>query len=95
MTKRENRCADCGAKFGLVVHRHGRLKFCRKACKDNFLAKLQRDRGCDRLRRSATFAPRHCWTCTTAIIEETGEDAPAPHQPVIMRRRTRSFRTKW
>ena len=30
MTKRENRCADCGAKFGLVVHRHGRLKFCRK-----------------------------------------------------------------
>ncbi|MEY2395209.1 MAG: hypothetical protein QOF94_1554 [Acidobacteriaceae bacterium] len=44
MTKRENRCADCGAKFGLVVHHHGRLKFCRKACKDNFLAKLQRDR---------------------------------------------------
>jgi hypothetical protein len=27
MTKRENRCADCRAKFGLVVHRHGRLKF--------------------------------------------------------------------
>ena len=64
MTKRENRCADCGAKFGLVVHHHGRLKFCRKACKDNFLAKLQRDRCCDRLRRSATFAQRHCWTCT-------------------------------
>jgi hypothetical protein len=44
MTKGQNRCADCGAKFGLVVHRHGRLKFCRKACKNNFLAKLQRDR---------------------------------------------------
>ena len=44
MTKEQNRCGDCGAKFGLVVHRHGKLKFCRKACKDNFLAKLQRDR---------------------------------------------------
>ena len=43
MTKGENRCADCGGKFGLVVHRHATFKFCRKACKDNFLAKLQRD----------------------------------------------------
>src|ERR1700730_12332004 len=43
MRKGENRCADCGGKFGLVVHRHDRLKFCRKACKDNFLAKLHRD----------------------------------------------------
>lgn len=43
MTKGENRCADCGGKFGLVVHRHATLKFCRKACKDNFLAKLPRD----------------------------------------------------
>jgi len=44
MTKLENRCAYCGGKFGLVWHQHWRLRFCRKACKDNFLAKMARDR---------------------------------------------------
>jgi hypothetical protein len=39
MRKGENHCGDCGGKFGLV-HHHAMLKFCRKACKDNFLAKL-------------------------------------------------------
>jgi hypothetical protein len=43
MTKGQNRCADCGGRFGLIVHRHATLKFCCKACKDNFLAKLRRD----------------------------------------------------
>jgi len=60
MTKRENRCADCGAKFGLVVHRHGRFKFCRKACKDNFLAKLQRDR--DRMKAWLALHVRFGWS---------------------------------
>jgi hypothetical protein len=39
MTKLENRCANCGGKFGLVSHHHWGLRFCRKPCKDNFLAK--------------------------------------------------------
>ena len=43
MTKLENRCANCGGKFGLVYHRHWRLRFCRKACKDNFLSKTAKD----------------------------------------------------
>ena len=39
MTKLQNRCANCGGKFGLVYHHHWGLRFCRKACKDDFLAK--------------------------------------------------------
>jgi hypothetical protein len=39
MTKLENRCANCGGKFGLVCHNHLGLRFCRKACKADFLAK--------------------------------------------------------
>ena len=39
MSKLENCCAHCGGKFGLVYHNHWGLRFCRKACKDNFLAK--------------------------------------------------------
>ena len=42
MTKLENRCANCGGKFGLVYHNHWGLRFCRKACKDGFLAKTAR-----------------------------------------------------
>jgi hypothetical protein len=44
MTKLKNRCANCGGKFGLVYHHHWGLRFCRKACKDNFLAKTARMR---------------------------------------------------
>ena len=44
MTRLENRCAYCGGKFGLVWHQHWRLRFCRKACKDDFLAKIAKDR---------------------------------------------------
>jgi hypothetical protein len=43
MMKGKNCCVECGGKFGLIVHRHATLKFCRKACKDNFLAKLRLD----------------------------------------------------
>lgn len=43
MTKLENRCAYCGGRFGLVSHQCWRLRFCRKACKDNFLAKKAKD----------------------------------------------------
>jgi hypothetical protein len=39
MTKSEKRCAHCGGKFGLIHHHHWGLRFCRKACKDDFLAK--------------------------------------------------------
>jgi hypothetical protein len=37
MTKFENRCANCGGKFGLVCHQYWGLRFCRKACKGDFL----------------------------------------------------------
>jgi hypothetical protein len=43
MRKSDNRCADCGGKLGLVSHHHWGLRFCRKACKDNFLAKSAKD----------------------------------------------------
>jgi hypothetical protein len=39
MAKFDDRCANCGGKFGLVCHRHWRLRFCSKVCKANFLAK--------------------------------------------------------
>ena len=48
MTKLENRCANCGRKLGLVCHHHWGLRFCRKACKDNFLAKTAKDHACMR-----------------------------------------------
>jgi hypothetical protein len=49
MTKSENCCANCGGKFGLVVQHHWGLRFCRKACKDQHLARSARDLA--RLRR--------------------------------------------
>jgi hypothetical protein len=30
MSKSENRCANCGGKFGLVCHYHWGMRFCRK-----------------------------------------------------------------
>jgi ribosomal protein S14 len=48
MTKLENRCANCGGKFGLICHHHRGLRFCRKACEDNFLAKTAKDYACMR-----------------------------------------------
>jgi hypothetical protein len=43
MAKLENRCANCGGKFGLVYYNHWGLRFCRKACKNDFLAKTAKD----------------------------------------------------
>ena len=43
MNKLENRCTHCGGKFGLMQHQHWGLRFCRKACKANFLARTARD----------------------------------------------------
>jgi hypothetical protein len=43
MAKLENRCAYCGGKFGLIYHPYWGLRFCRKACKDDFLAKTAKD----------------------------------------------------
>lgn len=43
MSKLNNRCANCGGRFGLVCHRHLGLRFCRKACRANFLAKKAKD----------------------------------------------------
>jgi hypothetical protein len=56
MTKLENRCSNCGGKLGLVSHHHWGQRFCRKACKANFLAKTAKDYAC--MRRWFGFLPR-------------------------------------
>ena len=56
MTKFENRCWNCGGKFGLVSYHYWGRRFCRKACKANFLAKTARDHAC--MRRWFGFLPR-------------------------------------
>jgi hypothetical protein len=56
MPKSENRCATCGGKLGLVSHHHRGLRFCRKACKESFLAKTAKDHAC--MRRWFGFGPR-------------------------------------
>ena len=43
MAHRENCCAHCGGKFGLVVYDYRGQKFCRKACREQHAAKRQRD----------------------------------------------------
>jgi hypothetical protein len=43
MAKLDDRCANCAGKFGLVCHRHWGLRFCRKVCKTNYLAKTAKD----------------------------------------------------
>jgi hypothetical protein len=44
MTNLENRCGNCGGRLGLVCHHHWGLRFCRKACKDSYLAKITKDK---------------------------------------------------
>src|SRR5262249_23938466 len=56
MTKSENRCSYCGGKFGLFCHYQWGLRFCRKTCKDNFLAKTAKDHAC--MRPWFGFLPR-------------------------------------
>ena len=35
------RCDECGGRFGLIVYRHFARRFCRKRCKELYLARLQ------------------------------------------------------
>ena len=56
MTKSEKRCSHCGGKFGLICYHHWGLRFCRKACKDNFIAKAPEDYA--RLRKWLGFEAR-------------------------------------
>ena len=55
MTKSEKRCSHCGGKFGLICYHYWGLRFCRKACKDNFIAKAAKDYA--RLRKWFGFCP--------------------------------------
>ena len=41
MKQSENRCAHCGGKFGLVLHHHWRLRFCRQTCKNHYVSKIK------------------------------------------------------
>jgi hypothetical protein len=56
MAKLENRCANCGGKFGLVCHHYWGLRFCRRGCKDNFLARRSKDFA--HVRKYFGFGPR-------------------------------------
>ena len=35
------RCDECGGRFGLIVYRYFARRFCRKRCKDFYLARLR------------------------------------------------------
>jgi hypothetical protein len=35
------RCEMCGGRFGLIIYRHFARRFCRKRCKDLYLARLR------------------------------------------------------
>jgi hypothetical protein len=35
------RCDICGGRFGLIIYRHFAHRFCRKRCKDLYLARLR------------------------------------------------------
>jgi ribosomal protein S14 len=56
MIKLDSRCANCGGKLGLVSHQHWGLRFCRKSCMDDFLAKTARDHA--RMRKWFGLLPR-------------------------------------
>ena len=43
MRRSENHCANCGGKFGLVSYRHWSLRFCRKACRQAFVARTAKE----------------------------------------------------
>ena len=81
MAMLENRCANCGRKFGAVSHHHWGLRFCRKACKDSFIARTAK-RTCahekvvrppcsrdDVARRRVTRSPRSARPSSTGGID--------------------------
>ena len=50
------RCDFCGSRFGLISHRHFRKRFCRKCCKENYLAAHVQKIQSHRRQRFAVFA---------------------------------------
>jgi hypothetical protein len=56
MSKPLNRCAYCGGKFGLVSHPSFGQRFCRKVCKEKFVARRARHRD-DLVKWLTGFAP--------------------------------------
>jgi len=66
MTKLKNRCTNCGGKLGLVSHQHWRLRFCRKACRDDFLAKTAK--GYARLRKWLGWDGPKCVSVKGAVV---------------------------
>jgi hypothetical protein len=56
MIKSEKRCSHCGGKFGLIFYYHWGLRFCRKTCKESFIAKAAQDYA--RLRKWLGFEAR-------------------------------------
>ena len=54
--KVENHCANCGAKLGLISYEHWGLRFCRKSCRADFLARTAKDHA--RMRKWFGLLPR-------------------------------------
>jgi hypothetical protein len=83
MRKLENRCAHCGGKFGLIYHHHWGLRFCRKSCKEGFLAKAAKDHArmrkwfgrADRPRNRDTAGDAGDIRCEAAIIHSAAQCA--------------------
>jgi hypothetical protein len=47
------RCEECGGCFGLIVYRYFARRFCKKRCKDLYLAQLRQ--------RAQSLAPKDRW----------------------------------
>jgi hypothetical protein len=43
-TGMKKRCDQCSGRFGLIRHRHMWQQFCKKICKENYLAKLAKEK---------------------------------------------------
>ena len=66
MTKSEKRCSHCGGKFGLICYHYWGLRFCRKACKDSFIAKAAKDYA--RLRKWLGFEARRSHVDSDSLV---------------------------
>jgi hypothetical protein len=53
-TQKRQVCDRCGGRFGLVTHRWWGNKFCKRACRDNYIREVALDR--DAIRRWLSFA---------------------------------------
>jgi hypothetical protein len=57
------RCDMCGGRFGLIIYRHFACRFCKKRCKDLYLARLRqqaqepKDHWLTYLSGSSSFSP--------------------------------------